>query len=390
MLTIRLSGSTDSPLFRQIVDQVKMAIARGELGCGDHLPPVRSLASRLDVSPGTVARAFHELAREGVVVTRQGGGTVVDVRPDDPPIARLRKNRLSGIMSQNILQALSLGYHPDELESSFLLQLSRWREERRAGGRDEEEPADRSHVHIVGSHDLALELLVEQVRNRYPRFVVAVDHAGSLGGLIALQEHRADIAGIHLLDEETGTYNDPYVKHILPGMPVVIVHLADRIQGIMYAEGNPKGVSGLQDLVRKDVTFINRQQGAGTRILLDFKLRENGIDPADVIGYETEVDTHLAVADAIASGKADLGLGIEAAARRAGTGFTPLFGERYDLVVTFSRYTSEQFTPLMDTMVSPSFRNAVEEIGGYDMSGTGDRVFVNCEDPGRPSFRQQC
>lgn len=382
VLSIRLSDTSGSPVFRQIVDQVKLAVARGDLATGDHLPPVRRLARELGVSPGTAARAYAELGREGIVQARQGGGTTVRARSSDPGIVRLRRNRLSGMMSQSILEALSGGYHPDELEDSFLLQLSRWREERNGRRGHGRTTPPLSDVRIVGSHDLALELLVERVREEHPELEVEMSHAGSLGGLIALQERRADVAGVHLLDEDTGTYNAPYVKHLLPGRRVAVVHLADRIQGLMFRKENPKGLTGLHDLRRRDVRFINRQQGAGTRVLLDFKLRESGIDPSEVNGYEREVDTHLAVARSIARNEADLGLGIEAAARSAGIGFEPLFGERYDLVVTYALYESGRFTPFLETMAGSSFRETVEKIGGYDMSDTGSVDFINCADPG--------
>ncbi len=176
----------------------------------------------------------------------------------------------------------------------------------------------------MASHDLALNMLVSRLRQKNPEVKIDVTYAGSLGGLIALQEGRADLAGIHLLDAETGEYNYPYVKHLLPGREMAIVHLAYRIQGLMFAAGNPKRIKGLADLRRPDVTLINRQKGSGTRILLDQELRKLGITPSDVKGYTHEVDTHLAVARGIAEGKADVGLGIEAAARASHIDFLPL------------------------------------------------------------------
>jgi putative molybdopterin biosynthesis protein len=144
------------------------------------------------------------------------------------------------------------------------------------------------------------------------------------------------------------------------------------------AKSNPKGISGLPDLLRRDVSFINRQRGAGTRVLLDFKLKELGIDPAKITGYDRIEVTHLAVASAVAAGTADAGLGIMAAARALDLDFTPLLKERYDLVIPRSYYESTLLGPLLATLQQPSFRAEVESLGGYDTSDMG-QVVANLE-----------
>jgi putative molybdopterin biosynthesis protein len=216
-----------------------------------------------------------------------------------------------------------------------------------------------------------LNILVDLLKKRNDRLEVLMTNAGSLGGLIALQEERAHLAGIHLLDEETGEYNYPYVKRILPGREVAVVHLAYRIQGLMYNRGNPKQITGIADLKRPDVTFVNRQKGAGTRVLLDIQMRQLGIHPHEIKGYEREMDTHLAVGSAIARGEADVALGIEAAARSCGLDFLPLFRERYDLVMMRDNYRSRLLAPLLSTINSDEFREVVDKVGGYDTSQTG-------------------
>jgi putative molybdopterin biosynthesis protein len=272
-----------------------------------------------------------------------------------------------------------MGYTTEEVEAAFHLQISRWREERiesaqaRINGRKQSDI--QNTIFIVGSHDIALELLVSLFREHSPAIEVEVAHAGSLGGLIALQGERAHLAGIHLLDEETGEYNYPYIKRILPGRELAIVHLAYRMQGLILEVGNPKQITGLDDLRRKDIEFINRQRGSGTRVLLDLKLRQMGITTHDIKGYEDEVDTHLAVALAIKHGKADTGLGIQAAAKSCGLDFIPLFRERYDLVMTKENYESQLFSPLMEIVTSEEFRNIVDQVGGYDTSQTGLTTF---------------
>lgn len=376
MIEIRLNEAAQVPLYQQIVDQVRQAIATNQLQSGEHLPTVRQLAASLQVNPGTIARAYLELEREGLVVARRGGGTLVSTSAKDPSFVVVRQRRLSNMVSSNILEALSLGYAPEEVEAAFHRHLDRWREERgRRADIFETQEARLDHhedtIFIVGSHDLALSILLSQLKHKAPDIQVDVTYAGSLGGLIALQEEKADLAGIHLLDEETGEYNYPYVKRVLPGREMAVVHLAYRVQGLIFATGNPKQVKEVDDLRRPDVTFVNRQKGSGTRVLLDSVLRKQGIQHSEVKGYERELNTHLAVAGDIARGEADVGLGIEAVAQACHLGFLPLFRERYDLVMTVENYRSKLFEPLLAIVKSEEFRKVVDNVGGYDTSQTG-------------------
>jgi len=376
---IRLDLAAQIPLYEQIAEQIKQLIASNRLKPGEHLPTVRQLAQLLHINPGTVVRAYSELEREQIVVSRRGKGTLVSAKAKDPLVIMLRQRRLSSLASDSILEALSLGYSPEEVEAAFHVHLARWREERKniAEILEKEDKRRKSPdtILIVGSHDLALDLLVGQLKQRNPGVSVKIIHAGSLAGLIALQEERADLAGIHLLDEETGEYNYPYIKHILPGRELAIVHLAYRIQGLMFAKNNPKQVQGLEDLRRPDITFVNRQKGSGTRVLLDLQLRQHGILPSEVEGYERTLDTHLAVALSIAKSEADAGLGIEAAARACDVDFLPLFRERYDLVIPVEKYKSKLLSPLWEIIASDDFRAVVSNVGGYDTSQTGETSF---------------
>lgn len=369
-----------TPLYRQIADHVRQLIATERLKPGDHLPAVRQLARSLGINQNTVVRAYVELEQEKIIVSRRGGGTIVVKRMDDPALMASRQRRLSDIISDDIVKVLSLGYSPEEAEAAFYLHLARWREERQHSADQPEaavkETTGKDIIRIVGSHDLALNILVELVKKHDNDREIQVTNAGSLGGLIALQEERAHLAGIHLLDEETGEYNYPYVKRILPGREVAIVHLAYRIQGLMFARNNPKNIQGIRDLVRKDITFVNRQKGAGTRVLLDIQMRQLGIQPKDVKGYENEMDTHLAVGAAIARREADVALGIEAAARSCDLDFLPLFRERYDLVMMREDYRGQLLAPLLATVVSEEFREVVDKVGGYDTSQTGSVSYL--------------
>src|SRR5713226_9607209 len=150
-------------------------------------------------------------------------------------------------------------------------------------------------VLCTGSHDLSIGVLEDRLKLRYPELKIAATNVGSLGGLLALQRGETHIAGTHLLDPDTGAYNIPDIKRTIPGIPVALVHLAQREQGLLVRRGNPKGVAHLKDLARPDVTFINRQPGSGTRVLLDFELKRLGIDPQAIRGYEREEFTHMAV-----------------------------------------------------------------------------------------------
>lgn len=379
MLDIHLGDATQVPIYKQIVEQVRQHVATSRLEPGERLPTVRQLATSLGISPGTVVRAYLELEQDRIVVSRRGGGTMVAAGAQDPGIMALRRKRLADMVSRSVLEALSLGYSPEELETAFFLHLAQWREEQK----DRTQAPDarlnsidtRSTIVISGSHDMALFLLVGQLRDRHPEISVEVNNTGSLGGLIALQEERADLAGIHLLDEETGEYNSPYVKYLLPGREVAIVHLAYRIQGLMLQRSNPKAIKDLDDLARSDISIVNRQNGSGTRVLLDSKLRQRAIETADVRGYGQEVNTHIDVAAAIANGQADTGLGIQAAANACDLDFIPLFKERYDLVIPIANYRSRLLAPLLEIIASQEFSRVVAGAGGYDTSQTGTTTF---------------
>lgn len=219
-------------------------------------------------------------------------------------------------------------------------------------------------IFCIGSHDVLLDLLAQFLSEHDRRLVSA--NVGSQGGLVALRRGEAHLAGAHLLDPETGEYNLPYLTRYLPGVPVKVMGFVRREQGLLVRRGNPRQIQSLRDLIRPDVTFVNRQRGAGTRILLDYHLNQLGILPEQIRGYEEEEYTHLGVAAAVASGRADCGLGIPAAAQALQLDFVPLFHERYDLVIPKAYAESSLLRPLLDVLESQSFQNAVNALPGYD------------------------
>ena len=229
-------------------------------------------------------------------------------------------------------------------------------------------------VVAIGSHDMTLDLLASHVRRARPQMTLASSNVGSMGGLMALARGEAHLAGSHLLDEATGEYNLSFIRRFLRGRGVVVVNLVQRIQGLIVPKGNPKEISELADLARDGVAFINRQRGSGTRLLLDYKLNELGIEPEEVRGYDREEYTHLAVAAAVAGGRADVGLGILSAANAMGLDFVALLSEQYDLVIPSERYEDEKVQFVLSVIRDDTFRSEVDGLGGYDTSSMGQVV----------------
>ncbi|HEX5493187.1 MAG TPA: molybdopterin biosynthesis protein [Mycobacteriales bacterium] len=227
----------------------------------------------------------------------------------------------------------------------------------------------------IGSHDLVLDLAASRLRAADPLITLASSNVGSLGGLVALRDGLCHLAGSHLLDPATGEYTLPYVDRLLGAdADIAVVRLAHRDQGLIVAPGNPLNVGGVEDLTRSGLRYVNRQRGAGTRVLLDHELTRRGIDPARVSGYSREAHTHLAVAAAVAAGRADAGMGILAAARAFDLDFVPAAQEPYDLVLRASVLSDELLAPLWALLDVAEFRDAVEALGGYSCAETGRRI----------------
>jgi len=228
----------------------------------------------------------------------------------------------------------------------------------------------------IGSHDLVLDLAASALRADDPLVTLASSNVGSLGGLVALRDGLCHIAGSHLLEVASGEYTLPYVDRVFgPSAPdVAVVRLVHREQGLMVAPGNPLRLGGIEDLTRPGVRYVNRQRGAGTRVLLDHRLAELGIPPDAISGYAREEPTHLAVAAAIAAGRGDAGLGITAAARAFGLDLVPVTWEPYDLVVTPGAFGSPLLEPLWTLLHSDRFQAAVTGLGGYSAKEMGRRL----------------
>ncbi len=227
---------------------------------------------------------------------------------------------------------------------------------------------------VVGSHDNTLDILADQVRAGHSDLTISSSHVGSMGGLMAIKRGVCHLAGSHLLDAEDGSYNISYIKKYLPGVGVKIVNLVLRDQGLIIYPGNPKGIKSVEDLNRDDITFINRQGGSGTRILLDYNLNRLGIDPDTINGYQNDEFTHMAVAVAVLSGTVDAGLGIYAAARALNLDFIPVVTEQYDLIIPKIYFETKNVKILLEIINTSAFKKRVQALGGYSTEKTGNII----------------
>ncbi|SKA95649.1 putative molybdopterin biosynthesis protein [Paucidesulfovibrio gracilis DSM 16080] len=235
--------------------------------------------------------------------------------------------------------------------------------------------AELSRVLIhVGSHDNTLDLLADALMGLEVPLRLTSSHVGSMGGLTAVKNGTALFAGAHLFDPETRDFNFPFLRRYLPNLAVQVVNLAIRHQGLIVPRGNPKGIQGVSDLTRKDIRFINRQRGAGTRILLDHHLEVEGVDFEQVRGYEHEEFTHMAVAVNVLTGAADCGLGIRAAAEALDLDFVPLARERYDLIFPAEHAEDFRLQALLALIGTEAFKQRINNLGGYETTLTGQTM----------------
>ncbi len=361
----------DSYIYRQIAAAVQRQILLGELSPGDRLPSMREMTARWNCTIGTVQRAYQELARQGLITSRAGQGTrVADKFPqqDEPP---LRRAALIHRAETFLLEVLTAGYNPADVEDAVRQALDRWR----VVTQEASAPPGQT-LRFVGSHDLAVSWLATHFGEIAPGYTLQVSFTGSLGGLIALAEGKADLAGCHLWDEESDSYNAPFVRRLLPGRRVALVTLAHRRIGLIVPRGNPSGLHSLTDLTRPGLHFVNRQPGSGTRVWLDAQLRRLGIASRQIAGFSDEKMTHSEVAQVVAEGNADAGLGLEAAARTFGLDFVMLAQERYDFVIPADNVDAYAVQALIHWLSQPQAGEAVARLHGYDSSHTGQVLWA--------------
>lgn len=228
---------------------------------------------------------------------------------------------------------------------------------------------------VLYGQDILLDILGHHIEDNSDGIRVYRKHAGSFPGLLALYEGRADVASSHLWDSDTDSYNIPYVRRFLPGIPTIVIHVAVRMQGFYVKKGNPLGIKKWEDLTQSGLRMVNREPGSGTRVLLDEKLRQLRISRLEIHGYHNCETSHTAVAIAVARGLADVGLGNQKAAMQVeGIEFVPLQQERYELVIKEEDMNKPAVHSLLNTLTSSLFREEIEGLGGYGLSEMGQLV----------------
>jgi putative molybdopterin biosynthesis protein len=283
---------------------------------------------------------------------------------------------------QYLLQAVNSGHTVVQAETALSVAVSRWKDmQEKSSLPPQSEPqavqnSGRS-LRFVGSHDLLVESLIRLLSEHDSKIHLSTEYTGSLGGLMALAQRNADVVGTHLWDESTDSYNLPFVRRLLPGRQLVLITLADRSLGLILPAGNPDGIADLGDLARPESRLANRQPGSGTRVWLDARLKTLGIEPESVPNYAQEELTHLAVARAVAEGRATVGLGIHAAAAAYGLAFVPLTQERYELVIPGESWSLLAIQALVETVRSSTLKKSIATLGGYDSSRTGSERWVS-------------
>jgi len=235
----------------------------------------------------------------------------------------------------------------------------------------------RNTVAVIGSHDPLIDVISDFIRRKHMDKFVSSAHVGSMGGIMAIKRGEAHIAGIHLLDEATGEYNTSYVRKYLEKENIAIVSCVKRIQGLMVAPGNPKSVNDMKDIAKEGISYVNRQKGSGTRILLDYMLKREGIKPSQIYGYDREEFTHMSVAALIASGSADTGMGIYSAARAYKLDFIPVCEEQYDFIIPERFLSLQVIKYFIDILKSEEFKNELYRLGGYKVDNPGDIKFID-------------
>lgn len=232
-------------------------------------------------------------------------------------------------------------------------------------------------LHLAGSHDFLIEHLIKYVTKQADLLVLQPTYIGSLEGLMMLYRGHCDVAAIHLLDPSTGEYNLPFIRLFFVHEPLTVIRLASREQGLIVAKGNPKDIHGFKDLTRKDITFVNRQKGSGTRFLLDSSIAREKINPSSIKGYGNEEWNHLATASHVSRGSADVALGIRSAAEQLGLDFIPITDERFDLVLRWTEKNKESLQHLLDIIQLTSFKESIRDLEGYNTTEFGKIIFEN-------------
>ena len=228
----------------------------------------------------------------------------------------------------------------------------------------------------IGSHDPIIDIIADLLHIKSGRYYLSSAHVGSMGGIMSLKSGETHISPIHLLDNDSGEYNIPYIKKYLPDKNMALIKGVKRIQGLMVPKGNPLNIKSLKDVADRGLSFVNRQRGSGTRIYLDYNLKKLNISPKNISGYEKEEFTHIGVAAIIAAGDADCGLGIYSAAKLMGLDFIALGNEEYDFAVPEEFLNLDMIKEFIRIIKTDEFKNELDKLGGYDYTGIGEIIEI--------------
>jgi molybdate-binding protein/DNA-binding transcriptional regulator YhcF (GntR family) len=359
----------DRPTYQKIADYLKDEILSGRAEPGTRLPGVRELSDQWGCTPGTVQKAFDLLVRSGLVNSRPGRGTYVSDGAQNfiPYHESLRRTSLVLKTEQFILENNSSGYSLDEISEALNLAVEHWKLLESLPGEKEE-----STIRFSGSSDTVINLLSEMLDRYIPNIRLKIEVGGSMQGLMSLAQGKVELAGCHLWDPESCTYNLPYIHKFLPGRPVRVVTLANRRIGLIVAPGNPLNILSLADLSRPDVRFINRPNGTGIRVWLDHALHEAKIATEFILGYDIEKKSHAELARMISDGKMDVSVGLEAAAKAFGLDFVYLTSERYDLVAMQPDASKPPVSDFLAWLTTDQAREFIQQFYGYETGQTGE------------------
>ncbi len=351
----------------QIAASIRRDIFNGLYKTGDTLPSLRSIGDVWHCTLGTAQRAYQKLAEEGLVSSHIGKGTrVIGVVPIQQ-IDSLRQVSLINQAEKFLIELLTSGYTPVEVEDAFRVALDRWRKVSHS-----QNIATQQTILFVGSHDPFVAWIATHFNEITSSFSLHINFSGSLAGLMTLADGKADIAGSHLWDRETETYNLPVLKSLFPGEKLALITMAYRRIGWLIRQGNPRNFQSIADLTRSDIRFVNRHAGSGTRVLLDALLSKNQIEPGAIAGYENQKTNHAEIALEISEGKADVGLGLEAAAKAYDLDFVFENLERYELIVREKTFHSQPVQDLLTWLKSDKCRQVLINLGGYETKSCGD------------------
>lgn len=286
-------------------------------------------------------------------------------------LLKLSKYTVYEMVKRGELAAVKVGRQVRIRREEIDLLLNKNTSETKASSENEATSVLSKPIMFIGSHDLSIETVINTYNRSHNGAICIPAFVGSMEGLLSLYYDRADIVGSHVFDEETGTYNKQIVQRLFPGEEMIIFHFVKRNIGWIVEKGNPKKLSSWKDIHRRDLRFVNRQKGSGTRILFDHFMKKIKSSSDDINGYENEESTHYSAASVIARGEADYALGTESAALALGMDFVFLEKEQYDLIMKKSFFESNLWQELSKCILSTELQQNIKKLGGYDLKGIG-------------------